>query len=56
MKKKMISLLLVLALVVGICPTAFAAEEQPRYAITDEAVIIDYVKYEIVDTHKFYAI
>lgn len=29
MKKKMISLLLVLALVVGICPAAFAAETSP---------------------------
>lgn len=49
MKKKMISLMLVLSLAVGICPAAFATEEQPRCAITDEAVIIDYVEYEIVD-------
>ena len=32
------------------CETATcAAEIQPRFAITDEAVIIDYVAYEIVD-------
>lgn len=49
MKKKLVSLMLVLALAVGAFPAVFAAEEQPRYAITEEVVIIDYVKYEIVD-------
>lgn len=49
MKKRIISLALVLALAVGICPLAFASEELPRCAITDEAVIIDYVEYKIVN-------
>lgn len=49
MKRKMISLLLAAALVVGICPVAFAAEGQPRYAITDDVVIIDYAEYEIIN-------
>ncbi len=29
--------------------TVYAAEEQPQYAITDDAVIIDYVEYKIVN-------
>lgn len=38
MKKKMISLLLVLALVVGICPTAFAAPAQSQRERADELI------------------
>ena len=52
MKKKMISLLLVLALVVGICPAAFAGEETveeyvPSAAIADPEIILFVKKQQI---------
>lgn len=49
MKRRISCLFLMLTLAVGICPVSFAAKEQPRFAITDDAVFIDYIEHKIVD-------